>query len=108
MNKFVVGLTGIGAALRFFGTASADGLMCSNESGCKACSGVNPGAFRDTTIVPQTWSPATCQAFAQQIGTNSWQLGCFNQDSFVFGAPQSTAVSTPNLPPDDTCGWAPR
>jgi hypothetical protein len=88
-----------------FAAESRVGLTCSDATGCKLCSGFIEGNFRDTIPVAQTWTPETCHAFADVIGTDFWQLGCMNRDSFVFGAPQTITDSTPNLPLDNTCNW---
>ena len=105
MKKLLAASIVSSVVLGFAGTASADGLSCSDERGCKLCSEFVPGNWRDTVTVAETWSPATCLAYAKAVAGTMWQLGCMNRDSFVFGAAQSTTVSSPNLPAGDICEW---
>ena len=104
MKKFAVAMLSMGTAL-IAGQSFAGGLTCDDSRGCKVCSGVLPGIYRDTITVPQTWTPETCRQFAQLVVSEFWQLGCLNMNSFVFGEGQDINVSTPNLPLNNTCNW---
>jgi len=49
----------------------------------KVCSGVNPGQFRDSIVVPSNWMKSDCQSWATSIGTSTFQLGCLNSGGVV-------------------------
>jgi hypothetical protein len=44
------------------------------------CSGVNPGQFRDSIVVPDNWCASSCQSWATSIGASHYQLGRLNQN----------------------------
>ena len=111
MRKQLMGLILGCVVFGFSSTAFADGLTCNDERGCKLCSAIAPGNFRDTVTVAETWSTETCRAYAASIGANNWQLACMNKDSFTWGGgsaatgQQSVANPIPIYPPGDLCGW---
>ncbi len=65
----------------------------------KACSVVTGGNWRDTIIVPSSWSADTCAKFQQAVGANDvYQLLCIFDNSFSIGSPNGGK-------PDPNCGW---
>jgi hypothetical protein len=44
----------------------------------KVCSGVNPGQFRDTILVPSGWQCGHCQNWAISISATHFQCGKLN------------------------------
>jgi hypothetical protein len=50
----------------------------------KVCSPVVGNWFRDTIIVPATWTKETCQRYATKIGA-SYQLACIFENDFSWG-----------------------
>jgi hypothetical protein len=104
MKKLMTVAILIGVALAGIRTAFADGLDCNGRLRCKACSVTVPNVFRDTTTVGDTWTRATCEAFAVAQGASESAVVCITTNGFSFGA--DTAVpATPPPPPSNTCGW---
>lgn len=70
--------------------------------GQKACSvNVGPGTFRDTLLVPSSWTAATCGAYrdyVRGVAPGQYVLGCVFLNSFAFGVPNG-GLPSPN------CGW---
>lgn len=69
-------------------------------NGQKACSAVLSGNWRDTIIVPSSWSASTCAKFAQAEAavTMSYNLYCIFEDGFSVGSVNG-GIPSPN------CGW---
>jgi hypothetical protein len=70
----------------------------------KACSAVISGNFRDTILVPSSWTEATCSAYAQAIGTTAYQLWCITENNFSFGTPGTPGTTNGGVP-SPNCGW---
>lgn len=69
-------------------------------NGQKACSPFLSGNWRDTILVPASWSASTCEAYAdvQAAAIMSYNLYCIFEDSFSAGDVNG-GIPTPN------CGW---
>lgn len=67
----------------------------------KICSAVHALSFswRDSIVAPDDWGKASCQNFANSLGTTEYQLGCANLGSFSWGNKNGSA------PPDNQCKW---
>jgi len=94
------------------GTALAENphptlFSCNKGKGCKACSCVVPGEFRDTVTVPDGWKPESCLALCEEEGATSSQLVCLSSNFFTFGTARNTpTLPSPPFPPDEnTCDW---
>jgi len=86
-------------------------LVCAPSSGpgagtmCKLCSGIVANNWRDSLVVPNTWTSAACLAYAKSVGATSWQLGCIGQNE-IHWATQSQPISdTGPAIPNPNCGW---
>jgi hypothetical protein len=64
----------------------------------KVCSIIVPNMWRDNTLVPSSWTVATCHRFATSMGAWNYQVGCILPDVVVLG-PVDGGVPSPN------CGW---
>jgi hypothetical protein len=67
----------------------------------KICSAVHALSFswRDSIVAPDDWGKASCQNFANSLGTTEYQLGCANLGSFSWGNKNGS------VPPDNQCKW---
>lgn len=67
----------------------------------KLCSAVHAlnARWRDTIIAPDNWGRATCQNFANSLGTREYQLGCVNPGSFSWGDNKGS------MPQENQCKW---
>lgn len=65
----------------------------------KLCSAVFPGNWRDTMVVPNSWSASTCARWASSQSATDWQLACSFTNNFSWGGFNGTSVPSPN------CGW---
>jgi hypothetical protein len=67
----------------------------------KICSAVHAFSFswRDSVVAPDDWGKASCQNFANSLGTAEYQLGCANSGSFSWGNKNGSA------PTDNQCKW---
>jgi hypothetical protein len=74
------------------------------EDGQKLCV-VASGTFRDSVIVPKSWTTDMCFLYMEKMGANNFRLGC------VFAAQISLSSSKPTSAPDSAdkpnpdCGW---
>lgn len=66
----------------------------------KICSAVSPDNWRDTIEVGDGWTNLACRGWAQSVGAPTWQVGCFFDSGFSWGA-ASGGLPNPN------CGWTP-
>lgn len=64
----------------------------------KVCSAVHSPNWRDTIVVPDTWTRDTCYYWAMSINAREWQLGCFFFNWYSWGAPGG-------YEPSPNCGW---
>jgi len=67
MKKLLAASIVSSVVLGFAGTASADGLSCSDERGCKLCSEFVPGNWRDTVTVSSSASTKCSISVSSQI-----------------------------------------
>jgi hypothetical protein len=117
-EKITIAAILITLAVAGVGTALAQGpnagtpehptlFRCNKGKGCKACSCVVTGMFRDTVTVPDEWTPASCLALCEEETATSSQLVCLSSNFFTFGTIRSTpTLPSPPFPPDqNTCGW---
>lgn len=104
------GSQGLGKVL----TSDANGVASwkAPESREKLCSAVLGGSWRDTIVVPDTWTKDTCARYVRTItGTDVAvaQVGCFSTVdinapvSWGSGAPAYYGL--PGSPSDNSCGW---
>ena len=68
------------------------------KPGSKVCSVIDPGNWRDTFNVVDSWKRETCEAFAKKMAAKTFQLGCLYDGGIDFGA----AGGENPLP---NCGW---
>jgi hypothetical protein len=79
----------------------------------KICSPFNAGQWRDSIVVPATWSSTDCASYARTLGAVTAQLGCMHaraqsgmQYPFVLGTPFPTNGQITNQHiPSPNCGW---
>lgn len=62
------------------------------------CSVIGSG-WRDTMVVPNSWTSSDCNSFRSATGATTFQLGCLTNSSYSFGAAGGW------LPPGNVCGW---
>ena len=78
-----------------------NGSLTANNLGFhaqKACSVVSPSHFRDTVLVPNSWSADDCDEFTQSGGETAYNLICIFETSFSIGDGNGGA-------PSPNCGW---
>jgi hypothetical protein len=63
----------------------------------KVCSPWTGSNWRDTVIVPATWTKELCSKFAKWQTADNYSLGCITDVGFNFG----DGVN----PPSPNCGW---
>ena len=81
------------------------GVSGSLKRSQKLCSVYVDGGWRDSFIVPATWSPAQCSNFRDAVGTPPfWQLGCVSADHVNWGKP-ADANGQASFPAGNECGW---
>jgi hypothetical protein len=68
------------------------------SEGQKLCSVFIPYQFRDSLIVPKTWSVETCRQFQSGAGATQLQVGCVFETTVTFG-------EFGGAPPTVNCGW---
>lgn len=68
-------------------------------SGQKLCSAVLPGNWRDTVMVPSTWTKTTCADYKTQQAATNYQLGCIFDTGFSWGTIDGGI-------PLSNCGWS--
>lgn len=90
-----IGTTGPQAKLDVAGDVKANALAFASQ---KACSVFTDKQFRDTTIVPATWTKETCEKFRGAASATTYQLACIFQNDISFGAPGGGL-------PSQNCGW---
>ena len=73
------------------------------SGGHKICSIVVPFSWRDTIVVPDSWSANDCDDFRASMGASHAQLGCLTAGSYTLGL-TSTGVP-PAAPGTNPCGW---
>jgi hypothetical protein len=64
----------------------------------KVCSPVVGNQWRDTVIVPATWTKETCNNYRGQLGASAYNLACIFENSYSFGD-NNGGIPSPN------CGW---
>jgi hypothetical protein len=75
-----------------------------SERGQKICSCFVPGNWRDSMVVPESWTKDLCLKFGLKTGATSIQLGCVFSNDVEFGA--ETELRTASAaPPARNCGW---
>jgi len=86
-------------------TPALAGVVCTSASPCKVCSGIDPGNWRDTIIMPDDTTAHACRVFASSIHAKDWQLGCIANGMGVRWADsQPTSDNGPSVPLPN-CGW---
>ncbi len=65
----------------------------------KVCSVTVRTSWRDTIVVPDGWTSATCDSWREAIGGTAFALGCITPTGFVM------AVNGGALPVGNPCGW---
>jgi hypothetical protein len=64
----------------------------------KACSAVTAGNWRDTFIVPASWTKDQCQSFSTWQGAPGYNLLCISENGYSAGS-LNGGIPSPN------CGW---
>jgi hypothetical protein len=64
----------------------------------KVCSVIMPANWRDTIIVPATWSKKECDKFRANTGASTYQLACIFENDISWGAGGEGV-------PSRNCGW---
>ena len=52
----------------------------------KVCSPVVGNQWRDTIIVPATWTKETCNNYRAKVGASAYNLACIFENSYSFGS----------------------
>jgi hypothetical protein len=65
----------------------------------KVCSAYTPEHWRDSILVPASWSFEQCRAFQMAVGATVLQLGC------ISGAKVSLGRDGGGIPEDNSCKW---
>jgi hypothetical protein len=89
-------------------TPDEDGHLASTTQALtgttKVCSAVVIGAWRDSISVPNSWSIAWCQNWANSISATRYQVGCqFDPPGWSWGSLVSIGSAAPT--PTSNCGW---
>jgi len=63
----------------------------------KVCSVLVGNTWRDTLLVPSTWTAATCDRLRSTLGASAYQLACIFENDFSIG--QGSGIPARN------CGW---
>jgi hypothetical protein len=66
--------------------------------GQKYCSALIPGNWRNTILVPSSWTATTCANYMTAVVATNYQLVCIFQNNFSLGA-LNGGIPSPN------CGW---
>lgn len=81
-------------------------LRCTDSRPCKVCSYSITNQFRDTFVVPKTWTKETCRAFGNAYGGLKWAVGCMKSNSIALGPEANTSGDDGDaVPPSPNCGW---
>jgi hypothetical protein len=84
--------------------ALEDASVGSLEDGQKVCSVVDPNNWRDSMIVPKSWTAKQCQNYQEETRAVNHQLGCAFRDELVLGE-QVGNLAQLAMPPARDCGW---
>jgi hypothetical protein len=68
------------------------------DKGQKLCKVLGRKKWRDTVVVPQTWSVGLCADYMKKTGGTTYQLGCIFADRTTLGKEGGTH-------PEPNCGW---
>jgi len=71
------------------------------DEGSKACSVVDPGNWRDTILVPDSWEFEDCVDFAISVSARAAQPACI----FQTGLPKFSFGTEDGRPPPRNCRW---
>jgi len=84
--------------LTSFGQEISD-LRGEVESPQKLCSAYTPDHWRDSIIVPASWTPDQCRAFQKAVDASIWQIGCVSGTHVSFGPDNG------GMPDNNNCKW---
>jgi hypothetical protein len=73
------------------------------EDGQKICSIFAPGIWRDSLIVPKSWTRDNCTALGLKMVALEYQVGCAFPNAVEFGS--KDVLSGRASDPPRNCGW---
>lgn len=94
-NTAVLGNLGVGTSSPVARLDVAGNLKFTGQ---KACSVSITADWRDTFLVPSSWTAAKCLEYRQSVGAYDWYLTCIFENGYSIG-PQNGGPPSPN------CGW---
>ena len=75
-----------------------------SEDVYKLCTAITPGNWRDTIIVPSTWTAATCASFATTQGATLSTFGCIAGDKYYLRNDHACDAASKNpIPSNKFC-----